>query len=195
MNRRLIKIVFLLAAFLLLNGCARFQGNEVDVSHFAPPVQKNKPQIITYTLEGNVPDKEEQYLKQVFADYGWQLEWGPSRNDGSPHMTINYNFRRNGAAVVAALFTGLTLYAIPSWQTQKYELKAIVTDGKNFNRGYKSDDHTTLVQWLPMMFAFPFAFPFTAESKLTEKLYIDLAYRLTQDWASQVRSENNALMQ
>ena len=164
---------------LFLSGCARFQGNEVSGNHIIVP--NSDKRLITYNIEGNVENKNENYLKEIASKYGYKLEWGRAKNNGTPHLEINYSFRRNGAAVVPAILTGLTFYVIPSWQTQKYELKAQLSDGKNIDQGFKSNDHTTLVQWLPMIFAFPFAVPFTAENKLTERMYADLMYKVNQD--------------
>lgn len=165
---------------LMLSGCAVFQGNEV-ASNQAQGKFEGKPRRITYSIEGNVENKEEELLKSTMSKYGLQLEWGHARNDGVAHIDINLSFRRNGAAVVPAILTGLTLYIIPSWQTQNYELQANLTNGQTAGYDYRSKDHTTLVQWLPMIFAFPFAMPFTAEDKVIERMYSDMAYKVSRE--------------
>ena len=180
-KERVVKATVTAMMVLLLFGCARFQGNEVSNNHVIVPNNTGSPRLITYNIEGNVENKNEEYLKEIASKYGYKLEWGRAKNNGTPHLEINFSFRRNGAAVVPAILTGLTLYAIPSWQTQKYELKTQLTDGNGIDQGFKSNDHTTLVQWLPMIFAFPFAVPFTAEEKLTERMYQDLMYKINQD--------------
>lgn len=172
--------IFAAVLILLLAGCARFQGNEIAMAN-TPGSFEGKPIRVTYTIEGNVENKDEELLKSTMNKYGLQLEWGHARNDGVAHMDINLSFRRNGAAVVPALITGLTLYVIPSWQTQNYELQANLTDGKSIAYDYRSKDHTTLVQWLPMIFAFPFAMPFTAEDKVIERMYADMAYKVSRE--------------
>ena len=174
---KILTVVFV----CVLSGCAVFQGNEVSDNHAIPTLNNGKQTLLTYNIEGNVEDKQEEYLKEIAEKYGYRLQWGHAKNNGTPHLDINLSFRRNGAAVVAAFLTGLSLYTIPSWQTQNYELKVSLSDGKNIDHSYKSNDHTTLVQWLPMVFAFPFAPPFTAEDKVIERMYRDMAYKINQD--------------
>lgn len=174
------------AAFIfLLSGCAVFQGNEISDDHVIVPNSNWENKTITYNIEGNVEEKNEEYLKEIAGKYGYQLQWGHAKSNGTPHLEINFSYKRNGAAVIPAFITGLSLYTIPSWQTQKYELKANLTDRKNIDYSYKSNDHTRLVQWLPMIFAFPFAMPFTAHETLTERMYADLMYKMNQDLKTQ----------
>jgi len=61
----------------------------------------------------------------------------------------------NPAAMIPAIITGLSLYTIPSWVTQEFHIKVTSTAGSKTNQ-YELRDSFTLVQWLPMAFAFPF---------------------------------------
>ncbi len=168
--------IIILALSFLLSGCAQFQGNQVNERSI--PVNSNGELTrVTYKIAGNVEGKDEEFLKAVMHQHGIYLEWGVKRTDGTPHIDINLSFRRNGAATVAAVFTGASFYIIPSWQTQYYELQGHLT-GPDLDYSYRVKDHTTLVQWLPMIIAFPFASPFTAESKLVMKAYTDMAYHV-----------------
>jgi len=173
-------LIFLLA--LTLTGCARFQGNQTPV-HEVPSNTLGELTTVTYLLKGNVESKDERFLKETMRSYGIKLEWGQVREDGTPHLDIDFSFKRNGAAVVPAIITGATFYFIPSWQTQYYTLTAHVKNTE-LNYSYRAKDHTVLVQWLPMIIAFPFADPFTAESELIEKVYADLAYNISQQLKS-----------
>ena len=177
---KLSKLIIIAAVFAL-SGCARFQGNQVSDDHVIVPIKTGTKILMTYNIEGNVENKREEYLKEIAGKYGYDLEWGHAKSNGTPHIEINFSFKRYGAAVIPAMITGLSLYTIPSWQAQRYELKVHLTDGKSLEHSYKSNDKTTLVQWLPMIFAFPFAMPFTAEEKLVERMYADMAYKINQD--------------
>lgn len=175
---RHLKLFFILST-LILGGCARFQGNQVEI-HEVPNQQRTELKKVTYEITGNVEAKDEKFLKDVMKSYGIDLVWGNQRKDGTPHLNIDFTFKRMGAANVAAVITGLSLYTIPSWQTQYYQLTAHL-NYQDLEYSYRAKDHTTLVQWLPMIFAFPFAMPFTAENELTMKVYTDMAYNVSKE--------------
>ncbi|MCK8072219.1 hypothetical protein [Vibrio sp. 1CM23M] len=176
----MIKHIKNLVIFLtvILAGCARFQGNQTP-THEAPSNTIGEFTTVTYLIRGNVESKDERLLKEIMYSYGIKLEWGQIREDGTPHLDIDFSFRRNGAAVVPAIITGATFYFVPSWQTQYYTLTTHLKNTE-IDYSFRAKDHTVLVQWLPMIIAFPFADPFTAESKLVEKVYTDLAFNISE---------------
>ncbi len=57
--------------------------------------------------------------------------------------------------MVPAIITGLSFYTIPSWATENYEVVANVTKGTRAKE-YRIEDSAKIVQWLPMVFVFPF---------------------------------------
>jgi hypothetical protein len=63
----------------------------------------------------------------------------------------------SGAAMIPAIITGLSFYTIPSWATDHFRIDANVTRRDGVSRQYQVSDSTVLVQWLPMIFVFPFS--------------------------------------
>jgi hypothetical protein len=87
----------------------------------------------------------------------------------------------NAAALVPAAITGLSLYTIPSWVTQTIDLK-INAKSRQRENSYQLTDSFTLVQWLPMAFAFPFkGGPMANTDELNSNTYKNLIIRLKQD--------------
>jgi len=96
-------------------------------------------------------------------------------------MYVNLSLAKDPAALIPAIIIGLTLYAIPSWETSNYKMTLQVNDVNNNEHFYELSDRITLVQWLPMVLAFPFAYPFTAEENLIEKMYDNVSVKISQD--------------
>jgi hypothetical protein len=87
----------------------------------------------------------------------------------------------NAAALVPAVITGLSLYTIPSWVTQTIDLKVNAKSGHKEN-SYQLNDSFTLVQWLPMAFAFPFkGGPMANTDELNSNTYKNLIIQLKND--------------
>ena len=92
---------------------------------------------------------------------------------------VSHN-ENNPAAIIPALLTGFSLYAIPSWTTINVHLTA---DAKNTQQNFKYDvsDSMKLVQWLPMMFAFPFRNPFPMEQDMIDNAYKNVILAMQKD--------------
>lgn len=87
----------------------------------------------------------------------------------------------NAAALVPAVITGLSLYTIPSWVTQTIDIKVNAKSGDKSST-YQLKDSFTLVQWLPMMFAFPFTGgPGANGEELNANTYRNLIVQLKKD--------------
>lgn len=87
----------------------------------------------------------------------------------------------NPAALIPAVITGLSLYTIPSWATQTVDLKVDAKSTAKSN-SYQLTDSFTLVQWLPMMFAFPFkGGPIVNTETLNSNTYKNLVIKLKSD--------------
>lgn len=87
----------------------------------------------------------------------------------------------NAGALIPAFITGLSLYTIPSWATQTIDIKVNVKSGDK-THDYQLNDSFKLVQWLPMMFAFPFTGgPIVNGQQLSTNTYRNLIVQLKRD--------------
>lgn len=84
------------------------------------------------------------------------------------------------AAIIPALITGFSLYTIPSWVTVNFHVTANAQKG-TVKRTYDVSDSMTMVQWLPMALAFPFANPFPMEKELGDNAIRNLILKMKQD--------------
>lgn len=87
------------------------------------------------------------------------------------------------AAFVAAFITGFSFYTIPSWSTAHVHLTATASkpDKEAKPVDYDLRDSMTMVQWLPMIFAFPFANPFSEGKEMEENVYKNLILVMQKD--------------
>lgn len=176
--------IFLMIFTVSMSGCAGFQSNQISfISPDADTIVK--PEIITYSIS-----KDSTYgALGIFDDalisemnrYGWKMRQKPDVKNGTPHLQIDLSLSKDPAAILPAVLTGLSFYTIPSWETSNYKLTAnfLDTNGEEFY--YEFRDKTVLVQWLPMLLAFPFAYPFSTEEELIKKMYNNLAYKISKD--------------
>jgi hypothetical protein len=85
------------------------------------------------------------------------------------------------SALIPAFITGLSLYLIPSWVTEKVDLR-VTAELNDKQYDYELNDSVKLVQWLPMIFAFPFT---GTQAKNSEELmantYNNLILQLSND--------------
>lgn len=86
----------------------------------------------------------------------------------------------SAAAMIPALITGFSLYTIPSWVTVNFHVTANAQKGA-VKRTYDVKDSMTMVQWLPMALAFPFANPFPMEKELGDNAIRNLVLKMKQD--------------
>lgn len=76
---------------------------------------------------------------------------------------------------------GLSLFTIPTWATDVFELRATVTTARGAQREYVLDDAMTTIIWLPMIVAAPFNNPVNTSADLRENLYRTLTVRMQRD--------------
>jgi len=95
-------------------------------------------------------------------------------------VTGTVHDENSSAALFPAALTGASLYMIPSWVTSKVHISVEAKSG-DVSRLYDLDDSMTMVQWLPMILAFPFSNPFTAEKQTIENVYNTLVLRMKND--------------
>ena len=84
------------------------------------------------------------------------------------------------AALIPAFITGFSLFTIPSWVTINFHVTANAQKGA-VKRSYDVSDSMTMVQWLPMALAFPFANPFPMEKELGDNVIRNLIVKMKQD--------------
>lgn len=184
MIKTIKRTIWLLAFTALISGCAGFQSNQLSI--ISPDSSLLvKAEVMTYSItEDSTYGSLEAFDDALISEmnkYGWKMRQSPKAKSGVPHLDINLKLSKDPAALLPAMLTGFSLYTIPSWETSDYKLTAnfINANGKEYD--YEIGDDVVLVQWLPLLLAFPFANPFTAEKEIIEKLYNNLAHRLSKD--------------
>lgn len=177
---------------LTLSGCAVFPRNELPkVSTFPPLSNEGDKVSVRYSfassmdLFGKRPHAEnlriqlEREFKDVLLESGY---FGVvSADKGDLNVAVTMNDVGSPAALVPAVITGLSLYTIPSWATDRFEITAKVTlnNGKVFK--YELADSATLVQWLPMIFAAPFYRIDTIPRDVRKNLWRSLLLQMRND--------------
>ena len=167
----------------LLSGCAVFPGDKVPkitLSSYDGNAE-NKPTIsYAYTAMGGLstitrlPDSTQSIMEGelVSAMQGSEYFSRVSKVDDSADIQMSVTMTNSGnpAAIIPAVITGLSLYTIPSWATDNYNLVVNVEKTGGLKKQYVLADSTVVVQWLPMMFVFP-AKNFSAIPELRKNMY------------------------
>jgi|TARA_B110000238_G_C15961374_1_gene367541 hypothetical protein len=161
---KILTVVLVLA----ISGCAVFDGGQVpkttltayeDNGHSKPSVSyssiamgglssvKEMPEAAQSVIEGELLSVLES------SEYFGRI----SKKDESADININMTLTNSGnpAAMIPAFITGFSLYTIPSWATDNFDLVAKVERKDGLKKEYILADSTTIVQWLPMIFVFP----------------------------------------
>ncbi len=163
-----MKNVFaLLVVVTMATGCAGFQSNNLpQLSESDMDFVNQNDKVVVFSKfkvdsTSAILDRDvaASYQKKKFDDALVSTGCCEISDDsGKANLTLSVKStdHSNPAAVVPAILTGLSLYAIPSWvtETRDFEVKAANESGKTAT--YQLKDSFVLVQWLPMMFAFPF---------------------------------------
>ncbi|MEZ5530368.1 MAG: hypothetical protein R3E57_10665 [Porticoccaceae bacterium] len=159
----------LILTMTILSGCAVFDGGKVPpttLSSFDNNDDK-KPTLSYSSLAmgglsstKELPESGQKLIEdEIFSELESSAYFSNIAKDDE-HADINLKVKLtntgNPAALVPAVITGLSLYIIPSWATDHFNLTATAERKDGLKKEYALDDSTTLVQWLPMMFVFPF---------------------------------------
>ncbi|GAA5315164.1 MAG: hypothetical protein AseanaTS_03680 [Candidatus Pelagadaptatus aseana] len=162
------KILTAMFIIFTVSGCAVFDGGNVQKTTLSPYENNGeaKPNLsYSSVAKGGLSTSKrlseagqsiiEGELLSVLqsSDYFGRI----SRNDESADITIDVTVTNSGnpAALIPAFITGLSLYTIPSWAKDNFNLVANVERKDGLKKTYELTDSATLVQWLPMIFAFP----------------------------------------
>ena len=193
MIRTAANIIIFWGICISLPGCAVFKHHDLpEVQSLPGPAPEAKRPTATYEFTSaveigtrrpnheNVRVKLENEFIEVLRESGYfaTLEKG----SGGKDLDIRVELLNSGdpAALIPAFITGFSLYVIPSWATDNFEVSCKVSTADGQTREYKLKDSTTLVQWLPMIVVFPFK-PITGVAELRKKIYKNLIIKMQED--------------
>jgi hypothetical protein len=175
-----------------LLGCAVFRSNELpEVGTLPGPAATAKKPTAGYEFASTVdmgsrrPSHEnaraihEKEFAEVLRESGYFMTIEKGRGKDI-FITVELVDSGDSAALVGAVITGLSLYTIPSWMTNTWEATCKVTTADGRTRDYKLKDSAIMVQWLPMMFVFPFK-PFSGIEDMRKNIYRSLIVKMQED--------------
>jgi len=184
----------LLTTAILTSGCAGFKANKL------PEVSANDIQFTTsdrtkvfsrWSIETTSSSISEQAKVMGAAAHKKNFEDAIIHSDccilveGPTEADVIVEGKayaeNNSAALIPAFITGLSLYTIPSWVTSNIDISVEAKVGE-VTQSYQLQDSVTLVQWLPMLLAFPFAdHPINSEKEVGENTYNNLVLQMKND--------------
>jgi len=151
-----------------ISGCAVFDGGKVpkttlpayeDNGHTKPNLSYSSMALGGLSAAKELPKTSQSIVEGEFltvlveSNYFGRI----AKQDVDADINIEVTLTNSGnpAAVIPAFITGLSLYTIPSWATDNFDLVAKVERKDGLQKEYTLADSATLVQWLPMIFVFP----------------------------------------
>lgn len=157
-----------LALVLVISGCAIFDGENVPKTTLSKYENNGTPKpTVSYlslakgglSSSNKLPESTQSIIEGELlsvleeSNYFGRI----SKQDNSADINIDITLTNSGnpAAMIPAIITGLSIYAIPSWATDNFNLIAKVERKDGLKKEYTLADSTTIVQWLPMIFFFP----------------------------------------
>ncbi len=185
-------IVVALCAFG--TGCASFKGNNLpEVGSFPGPASDaERPSVaLAFSSETDMmarrphPERVREQLEAEFVgvlrDSGYFSAIEKAEEGKDLGMKLHLVNSGNPAAFIPAFITGLSLYTIPSWGTDRFTVVCNVRllDGKQYE--YTLEDSAMLVQWLPMIFALPFNLPTEVPVEVRKNIYKNLIIKMQED--------------
>ena len=188
------RMLTMLTTCIWFLGCASFKGHDLpEVGTLLPPKQNVARQNASYEFSSETelvkkrPHHEEARakLEAEFVDvlhesgYFGILKNGSYENDLK--ITIHLVNSANPAAMLPAFITGYSLYTIPSWAKDTFEVVCNVqaADGREYE--YTLEDSSIIVQWLPMILAFPFNMPLRVPVDVRKNIYRNLIKKMKDD--------------
>lgn len=181
--------------FLLLTGCASFPKYSLSpVGNLPPPPENsNKPTVgysfsagaqnslMTLEHSENVRINWEQEFVDVLNKSGYFASISPG---GTGEINIQIRLLVNSgslAGAIPAVITGFSLYTIPSWVTENYNVTAKVTTQDGKEHIYELTDAMMTVQWLPMVFVFPLQNMVTVSKQVRQNIWKNLILKMQKD--------------
>ncbi len=192
-NKAIFKLSLVAFCGILLSGCAIFKGGNVPEVSFTPTEKSDlqKPSIsyeIT-AMSGLISvDKSADFAQSIIAgEFLKTLEdsnyFGRiAKNDTDADVSLVVVVKNTGSpvALLPAILTGLSLYIIPSWATDHFDVNATAQNKNGLSKEYVLSDTTTIVQWLPMMFVFPFK-NFSEVPEVRKNIYRNILIKMKED--------------
>lgn len=169
--------------FLSLSGCAIFEGGQVPKTALESyqGTEESKPSLsYTTSAEGGLqtiaplPPEGQKIIEDEFTSVLNNSGYFKSVTKGEEGADIAISMKivntGDPSSMIGAVITGLSLYTIPSWATDNFNVVAEVTRKGGLNKTYELKDSSKIVQWLPMMFAFPFN-NFSVVTEVRQNMY------------------------
>ncbi|MBU2707229.1 hypothetical protein KCM76_14635 [Zooshikella marina] len=183
-------IIYLIS---LMSGCAMYEGGNIPSTSLDKTninIKNKKSLSFTSLAKGGFskPSKQPEFAQNIIkGELTTVLEKSGyfsriSANDPEAELKLELIITEAGnpAALIPAFITGLSLYTIPSWATSNYEVNAIIQNKEGRQKKYLLKDSVTLVQWLPMIFAFP-SHDFSVVPKVRKNMYRYLLKQIKDD--------------
>ncbi len=180
---RPLLITSLLATSALLQGCAGFKANKlpvVEANELHTAATSKTKVFSSWRVE---PAQSPSQYKKRFDDA--LLGSGccvlvDQAADAELQIDGVFHDHSDRLSLVFAFITGYTFFVVPSWHTVNVHLSAEARrDGKRFN--YDVADSITMVMWLPMALAQPFANPVDGEREITDNTYQSLVLKMKNE--------------
>lgn len=181
------------ALALFATGCAMFPGNRIPPAgpYKTLPEGATKSRAV-YTFSAGIElfgsmeqEGEGRVLLQTeFTDAFYQSGYFDTFSSGGEgDMVIRARLVDSGTplAMCPAFLTGLSLYLIPSWATDLYDVTVTVVPRDGKERVYQCSDSVKLVQWLPMMFAFPTHDPVSVSKDVRVNIWKTVVIKMRDD--------------
>ncbi|MDB5813710.1 MAG: hypothetical protein JWM03_1759 [Rhodocyclales bacterium] len=186
-----LSLLATVAVLLVLQGCAGFPANniaKVSPEQLRPASDKKVKIFSRWKFDTDSSNEalnaansaiyKKRFEENLDASNCCIVVEGPTEADVIVDGTAHDE--NSKAAIIPALITGFSLYTIPSWVTITFHITANAEKG-GVKHSYDVSDSLTMVQWLPMALAFPFANPFPMEKELGNNVFRTVIFKMKQD--------------
>lgn len=189
---KILRFAAITVVVTFISGCAGFQSNKLPpLEEYKLDIGNNEKTILFASVEakgssilanssqfGAVQERE---IKDYIVETGCCV-LTDGTNEPDVIIRIKSVNHTNAAALIPAFITGFTLYTVPSWITEKVDFNVDVEGADGRTKNYDMQDSAVFVQWLPMIFAYPFqGGPVATREKLMERVSKNLVKNLHDD--------------
>ncbi len=189
---------------LFATGCAMFPGNRIPPAGPYKPLPEGSTKsraVYSFSAGADFMGAIEQegegrvFLQSEFTDVFYQsgyFDTLSSGGDGDMVIRARLVDSATPLAMCPAFLTGLSLYLIPSWVTDVYDVTVTVVPRDGKERFYQYTDSVKFVQWLPMMFAFPTHDPVSVSKDVRVNLWKTVVIKMRDDGLFSIPVVKNA---
>lgn len=182
-TRHTLLISSLLAASTLLQGCAGFKANKLPAVADASLQTSNTSKTKVFSSWRVEPAHSPSVHKKRFDEalLGSNCCVLVDKAEDAELLIDGVFYDHNSpTTLLFGFITGATMFVVPSWHTINVHVSAEAKRGEQrFN--YEVADSITMVMWLPMFLAQPFANPIDGEREVTENTYKSLVLKMKND--------------